>query len=108
LRKGLDHRLVLAVLEWCKTTLGVVAYRYASGALPGRKKPAPGMLLELMNELDFTPSQTIFIGDTMTDEQAATAAGVEFVWATDFIDLLDPAAAHKDRLSTQIYLEASK
>jgi len=49
-----------------------------------RRKPAPGMLLDLMRRLRFMPANTIYVGDMESDRQAAEAAGVQFVWAADF------------------------
>jgi phosphoglycolate phosphatase len=42
-------------------------------------KPAPDMLLELMDELGAEPSRTIMIGDTSHDLQMAASAGVAAV-----------------------------
>lgn len=56
------------------------------------RKPAPGMLLELMSELGFTPDQTVMVGDWATDKQAAEAAGCAFEWANDFFQRNDPFA----------------
>jgi phosphoglycolate phosphatase len=42
-------------------------------------KPAPGMLLELMAELDAAPERTLMIGDTSHDLQMAANAGVAAV-----------------------------
>jgi D-glycero-D-manno-heptose 1,7-bisphosphate phosphatase len=39
------------------------------------RKPAPGLLLEAMRELGETPEQTVFIGDSGKDLEAARAAG---------------------------------
>ena len=39
-------------------------------------KPAPDMLLEIMDELDATPDQTLMIGDTTHDLRMARNAGV--------------------------------
>jgi len=49
-----------------------------------RRKPAPGMLLDLMRRLGFHASKTIYVGDMDSDREAAKAAGVKFVWAKDF------------------------
>ena len=40
-----------------------------------RRKPGPGMLREAMAQFRKTPAETVFIGDSVTDLQAATAAG---------------------------------
>lgn len=42
-------------------------------------KPAPDMLLELIDELDADPERTIMIGDTSHDLQMAASAGVAAV-----------------------------
>jgi len=39
-----------------------------------RRKPAPGMLIEAMRKYDATPESTPFIGDAITDMEAAMAA----------------------------------
>lgn len=44
-------------------------------AVTDRRKPGPGMLREAMRQFHATPEQTVFIGDAVTDMQAATAAG---------------------------------
>jgi len=40
------------------------------------RKPRPGMLLSLMEELDLEPSRTFYVGDAAVDMMAARAAGV--------------------------------
>lgn len=61
------------------------------------RKPQPGMLIELMQQLNFTPEQTVMVGDWQADQEAAKAAGCEFIWANDFFERNDPFA---DRLHT--------
>lgn len=41
-----------------------------------RRKPAPGMILEACHDFGVSPAETVFVGDTLTDLQAARAAGV--------------------------------
>lgn len=48
------------------------------------RKPAPGMLTDLMAETGIRADETVFIGDQETDRQAAEAAGCRFSWAWDF------------------------
>lgn len=50
------------------------------------RKPAPGMLLDLMQELDYAPEQTVMVGDDESDFQAAEAAGCLFVYADAFFE----------------------
>ncbi len=40
------------------------------------RKPAPGMLIDAMREHDVDPSMSWFVGDSRTDAQAGSAAGV--------------------------------
>lgn len=54
------------------------------------RKPRPGMLLGLMEALNFAPEDTTMIGDCETDKQAAMAAGCHFRWAHEFFGRIDP------------------
>lgn len=47
-------------------------------------KPHPGMILEIMQELGFPPSDTYMVGNAKDDEEAARAAGVQFYSAKKF------------------------
>lgn len=49
-----------------------------------RRKPAPGMILDLMRRLKVAPEETVYVGDQESDRRAAEAAGVHFAWAEDF------------------------
>lgn len=51
----------------------VAAYR----ALSSWRKPAPGMLLDLIRAWELDPGRCLMIGDQETDMQAARAAGVQ-------------------------------
>ncbi len=48
------------------------------------RKPHPGMVLSIMEELGFAPKDTYMIGDKKVDEEAARAAGTFFIYAKDF------------------------
>jgi D-glycero-D-manno-heptose 1,7-bisphosphate phosphatase len=48
-----------------------------------RRKPAPGMLKELMRAAGASPSTTIMVGDQESDRLAAEAAGCAFVLASE-------------------------
>lgn len=48
------------------------------------RKPEPGMLLYAMDHHQVLPDQTVFIGDSDEDSEAAHRAGVEFVHADVF------------------------
>lgn len=61
--------------------------RVAMLAVPSnRRKPAPGMLLELMEKLHVRDEQTLYVGDREEDREAARAAQVNFMWADKFFD----------------------
>lgn len=90
--------LVRAAAEY----IGALAYRVCMYHPQGRvapynvdhrnRKPAPGMLIELMAELGFSPDQTVMVGDWDSDKQAAEAAGCQFIWAHEFFGRVDPFA----------------
>lgn len=48
------------------------------------RKPAPGMLLYAMRIKEALPSTTLMVGDSEEDQQAAAAAGCDFMWAWEF------------------------
>ena len=50
----------------------------------GCRKPAPGMLLDLMLTANARRTETLFVGNAGTDRDAATRAGCRFAWASDF------------------------
>lgn len=56
------------------------------------RKPQPGMLIELMQQLNFTPANTIMVGDWKSDQEAAQAAGCGFIWAHEFFGRVNPFA----------------
>lgn len=49
-----------------------------------RRKPNPGMLLEIKGELGIEPEEMLYVGDRAEDQGAALAAGCGFAWADDF------------------------
>lgn len=51
------------------------------------RKPNPGMLTYLIDSYNDTHvSRILFVGDRTEDQQAAQAAGVDFMWASDWIE----------------------
>lgn len=49
-----------------------------------RRKPGPGMLLEIIASSGEQKADILYVGDRPEDEGAAQAAGVAFMWAADF------------------------
>ena len=50
------------------------------------RKPRAGMIISLMDELGYSPSETVMVGDMESDELAAEKAGCSFAWAKDFFN----------------------
>ena len=50
------------------------------------RKPHPGMLLELMDELGQSPRDTVLVGNEKLDREAANAVGIRFVSAKEFFE----------------------
>ncbi|MEC9177959.1 MAG: HAD-IIIA family hydrolase, partial [Pseudomonadota bacterium] len=66
------------------TRLGLLKYfgtLVAGDTLPTRK-PDPGMIYEALKRLDGDPSQTIRVGDSAADTQAAQNAGIPCICVT--------------------------
>lgn len=87
LRKGLDelNRRLGGVLEWVGVCpdhpFGIVPrYRVQCRC----RKPQPDLLLQALAFFAVPASQATYIGDRVTDEQAARAAGYEFIPAEHF------------------------
>ena len=49
----------------------------------GCRKPAPGLLLDILDATGAARHETLFIGDAQTDAEAARRAGVRFLYATE-------------------------
>jgi D-glycero-D-manno-heptose 1,7-bisphosphate phosphatase len=58
--------------------------RWAEAKGCARRKPSPAMLLEALADHDMEPGQMIYVGDRISDRQAARAARVRFQWADRF------------------------
>jgi HAD superfamily hydrolase (TIGR01662 family) len=67
-----------------------VCFTHPKGTVRGltmqddRRKPGPGMLLELMRDLKTSPAKTIMIGDRGEDREAARMATCDFMFADEF------------------------
>lgn len=48
------------------------------------RKPAPGLLLRLLDHYKVLPHEALFVGDLDSDAEAARRAGVAFMWADQF------------------------
>jgi D-glycero-D-manno-heptose 1,7-bisphosphate phosphatase len=54
----------------------------------GCRKPAPGMLLAIMEFYGIEPADTLFVGNHEVDREAAVRAQTAFRWAGDFFGQL--------------------
>ncbi len=71
------HRRMLAAIEEVGGVIEkVYTCTHSKNADCDCRKPRPGMLLRASRELDLDMSDAIFIGDSITDMQAGSAAGV--------------------------------
>ncbi len=61
---------------------GQVDYIAYCPHLPGDqchcRKPAPGMLQDILQQFEMSADDAVFVGDSYSDYQAATAAGMDF------------------------------
>ena len=48
------------------------------------RKPAPGLLLRLLERFQVAPEDALYVGDLAIDEEAARRASVPFRWADEF------------------------
>lgn len=48
------------------------------------RKPLPGMIYEAMEWYGQKPENTVMVGDSPEDKQAAQEVGIKFVWAEEF------------------------
>jgi len=55
-------------------------------AVDNRRKPGPGMLLEVMRDFEAEPEETLYVGDLPEDAEAAKNAGVGFCLAGGFFE----------------------
>jgi len=50
------------------------------------RKPQPGMLNDIIDFWEVSPEETLFIGDALTDHQAAENAGCQFMFIEKFLE----------------------
>jgi D-glycero-D-manno-heptose 1,7-bisphosphate phosphatase len=87
MRQGLDelNRRLGGTLEW----IGVCPH-HPRALLPRYRrqcdcrKPRPDLLLQALAYFGVPAAEAVYIGDRLTDEQAALAAGFQFVFADRF------------------------
>jgi D-glycero-D-manno-heptose 1,7-bisphosphate phosphatase len=91
----------LAGVYWCPhhPTDAAGAYRRQCGC----RKPAPGMLLEAIRELDLDPARSLMFGDKRADLEAAAAAGVGQRILLGHNGVAAPDAADARGLATAVF-----
>lgn len=55
-------------------------FHFKVSTLDAPPKPAPDMLQTCLRYFDLTPGKALFIGDAITDQEAAHRAGIAFRW----------------------------
>ncbi|MBI1282505.1 MAG: HAD-IIIA family hydrolase [Anaerolineaceae bacterium] len=84
------HEMVKQIADYIGATTYAVCVTHPNGKRKAARresrfrKPDSGMIDYLMDAFGVLPSETVYIGDLGTDQQAAEAAGVKFIWAKDF------------------------
>ena len=88
LTQDMAHRLLADLL---RAAAGEVcpapAIRFCPHALHVEcrcRKPAPGMLLDIVRHFGVAPGEALYVGNALTDRQAAERAGIPFAWAHEF------------------------
>lgn len=54
------------------------------------RKPEPGMLNDIIVKFSVKSKETIFIGDSKTDEEAAISAGINYLYVEELLSWLSP------------------
>jgi D-glycero-D-manno-heptose 1,7-bisphosphate phosphatase len=83
-----------AMVKQIADTIGATAYAVCVTHPNGKKKaarresrfrkPNSGMLEYLMDAFGVAAADTVYVGDMDTDQEAAEAVGVKFMWASEF------------------------
>lgn len=85
-----SHEAVFEMMGHISNLIQAHSYRYCPHSSRHDececRKPKPGMIFSLVKEFGFPLSEVVFVGDAESDQQAATAAGIGFIWATKFFD----------------------
>lgn len=80
----LGARVLADAVRWCPHHPDGHVVPYAGPCTC--RKPYPGMLLEIMKQLQVSPEDTLMVGDRPEDKAAAIQAGCDFQLANEFFD----------------------
>ena len=77
---------IVQQLTWTAKAIGIhdLDILHLMWATGNTRKPSPYMLLELAKHYNIPLNEVLFVGDWKTDQQAASAAGIDFIWADEF------------------------
>lgn len=53
------------------------------------RKPKPGLLFKAMKDFKVNRDETLFVGDQITDQEAAINAGINFIYVSQFVEFQD-------------------
>ena len=80
----LDHTIYHRLrdhISWLRKQIDLFSWTSSADA---RMKPHPAMLFEMMHIAYCGTRNTLMVGNSTDDQEAAIAAGVDFEWAKDF------------------------
>ncbi len=91
------HQHMLAIFAENNIRIEDIKYCTALSDNDFRRKPNPGMLLEIFDEFQFVkPSETLFIGDSLSDLQAGKAVGTYTCFLHNNLELSDQIRQNAD------------
>lgn len=67
----------LSQLQWGTINYSMIRPYFACDYKP---KPSPDVILAIINDFQLAPSETVFVGDAITDEDCARNAGICFIY----------------------------
>lgn len=82
-QQKVKEHLLFRHMEWLETQIQLTDWVYANHNI-GDLKPSPSMLISTMVLRNIKNTASLMVGDSIEDQKAAEAAGVDFVWAKDF------------------------
>jgi D-glycero-D-manno-heptose 1,7-bisphosphate phosphatase len=77
--EAIHHKMESAIQELGGELAGIYYCPHGPDDSCSCRKPKPGLIQQIEQELGFDPDQTVLVGDSLRDLQAATAYGIRSV-----------------------------